>query len=361
MCGRKACWSQAWKPDFLHLNSLKPFGLWWKIFCLSFFSSLECAWWKNEIFVRVKWRCDVKCLRQFLAHPPCRLAISAWAVWELLVVNASGSCSQRMCSVVSSPRAPKDKALSLRWWISQCTLGGKGRKTPCCLQLAATSWGWGRRRGNVFLLFPTSILTHFLTNVCLQHVRDPTKTCGQLRGTLGSGRPHVATVGSAQLQEGLRVPFLFLPCQPLQNKVLFGLVYGILIPPLTVFGPWEIRFCFSVCQNPGFFPDFRTKVSAQSPHRASFGSVSSPASCSGSSFSSHFHSFPQSSFAPSSLYHHSLCRPKFSPDQNMASYENYIDNNLPASHHFHVVKLLLLTQFKIFINPSITKEEQTMF
>lgn len=50
--------------------------------------------------------------------------------------------------------------------------GGKGGKTPCCLRLAATTWGWGRRRGNVFLLFPTSILTHFLTNVCLQHVRD---------------------------------------------------------------------------------------------------------------------------------------------------------------------------------------------
>ena len=126
MCGRKVCWSQAWKPDFLHLNSLKPFGLWWKIFCLSFFSSLECAWWKIEIFIRVKRRRDVKCLRQFLSHPPCRLAISAWAMWELLVVNTSGSCSQRMCSVVSSPRAPKDKALSLRWWISQCTAGGGG-------------------------------------------------------------------------------------------------------------------------------------------------------------------------------------------------------------------------------------------
>ena len=230
----------------------------------------------------------MKCLlRQLLAHPPCRLAIRAWAVRELQVVNTSGSCSQ-MCAVISSPRAPKDKALSLRWWISQCPLWGKGRKAPCCLQLAATTWGWGRRCGNVFLLFPTSILTQFLTNICLQHVRDPTKTCGLLRGTLGSGRPYVVTVGSAQLQEGMRVPFLFLSCQPLQNKVLFCLVYGILIPPLTVFGPREIRFCFSICQNPGFLPDSRTKVSARRPYRASFRSVSSPASCSGSSLSSRF-------------------------------------------------------------------------
>ena len=171
-----------------------------------------------------------------------------------------------MCVVVSSPRAPKDKALLLRWWISQCTLWGEGRKVSCCLQLAATTWGWGRKCRSMFLLSPISILTHFLSNVCLQRIRDPTKTCGQLRGPArgasGSSGPHVATVSSAQLQEGLRVPFLFSSSQPLQNKVLFGLLYSVLIPPLTVFGPWEIRYCFSICQNPGFLPNFRTRVSA---------------------------------------------------------------------------------------------------
>ena len=196
----------------------------------------------------------MKCLlRQLLAHPPCRLAINVWAVRELLVVNTSGSCSQ-MCAVVSSPRAPKDKALSLRWWISQCPLWGKGRKAPCCLQLAATTWGWGRRCGNVFLLFPTSILTHFLINVCLQHVRDPTKTCGLVRGTLGSGRPYVATVGSAQLQEGMRVPFLFLPCQPLQNKVLFCLVLWHSYPTSDCLRPMRDKILFSHLSKPWIPP-----------------------------------------------------------------------------------------------------------
>lgn len=219
-----------------------------------------------------------------------------------------------MCAVVSSPRAPKDKALSLRWWISQCPLWGKGRKPFTALQLAATTWGWGRRCGNVFLSFPTSILTHFPYQRLFTTCQNPAKTCGLLRGTLRRQalRGHCwlcsASGGWGPLP-------LFLPCQPLQNKVLFCLVlWHLLIPPLTVLAH-EIRFCFPICQNPGFLPDSRNK----SVRTASIQSLLQvrllTASCSGSSLSSPFSLLSSEllcSFFPTSPF---TALRKFSPDQ----------------------------------------------
>lgn len=120
----------------------------------------------------------------------------------------------------------------------------------CCYHL-----GLGRRCGNVFLPLPHLYFNHFLINVCLQHVRDPTKTCGLLRGTLGSGRPYGAShCWLCSASGGMRVPFLFLPCQPLQNKVLFCLVLWHSYPTSDCLRPMRDKILFSHLSKPWIPP-----------------------------------------------------------------------------------------------------------
>ena len=198
----------------------------------------------------------------------------------------------------------------------------------------------------------------------LQCISYLTKICGQLRGpnrgNLVKDRSHAVTVSSAQLQAEAPPPFLVLP-NP--SKISFCLVWSVVFLSHLLLSSAHKRYdtvCTSVrdldsslASEQNCHHSFRPKPLldqspdwplAQIPHSAPF---------------------PQSSFAaplPHAPQHHQpMCQPKVSPGQKYAFYKNYIDNNLPVSHHFHVMKLPFLTQSKIFINPPITKEIQTMF
>lgn len=120
---------------------------------------------------------------------------------------------------------------------------------------------------------PHLYFNSFHINVCAQHVRDPTKTCGLLQRDLGRRQAPRGHCWLCSASGGMRSFPSSCPATS-QNKVCFVLVLWHSYPS-DCLRPMRDKILFSHHPKPGFLLTPRTKVSTLAgPYRASFRSVS---------------------------------------------------------------------------------------